>query len=51
MDSVRPEDLIKSLDFAFNKTQAFNAGQGAGASGSFFFHSYDGKFIIKSLTD
>lgn len=27
----------------------FKAGQGAGKSGSFFFFSYDNKFIIKTL--
>ena len=27
----------------------FKAGQGAGASGSFFFFSYDSKFLIKTL--
>ena len=27
----------------------FKSGEGAGASGSFFFFSYDNKFIIKTL--
>jgi len=27
----------------------FKAGEGAGASGSFFFFSFDGKFLIKTL--
>ena len=29
----------------------FKAGEGAGASGSFFFFSHDRKFIIKTMTD
>lgn len=29
----------------------FKAGQGAGKSGSFFFFSYDKRFIIKTLKD
>ena len=29
----------------------FKAGEGAGRSGSFFFFSYDRKFIIKTMTD
>ena len=28
----------------------FRAGQGAGASGSFFFFSYNKKFLIKTIT-
>jgi len=28
----------------------FNAGEGAGRSGSFFFFSHDNKFIIKTIT-
>ena len=28
----------------------FKAGEGAGRSGSFFFHSHDGKFIIKTIS-
>lgn len=27
----------------------FNAGQGAGQSGSFFFYSNDGRFILKTM--
>ena len=29
----------------------FKAGQGSGSSGSFFFYSYDNKFLIKTLTN
>ena len=33
-----------------NHRQVFRAGEGAGASGSFFFFSYDHRFLIKTLT-
>lgn len=29
----------------------FKAGEGAGASGSFFFFSHDSKFLIKTMTN
>ena len=32
-----------------NTKQIFKSGQGSGASGSFFFFSYDQKFLIKTL--
>jgi 1-phosphatidylinositol-4-phosphate 5-kinase len=51
MDGITPEEIMSSIDYACNKKQAFNAGQGAGASGSFFFHTYDGRFIIKSINE
>ena len=40
---------MESLSLAENRHMVFKAGQGAGASGSFFFFSYDGKFLIKTL--
>ena len=40
---------MKSLDNVSNRKMIFKAGEGAGASGSFFFFSYDNKFIIKTL--
>lgn len=43
--------LIDSLNVRFNNDQVFKAGEGAGASGSFFFFSYDQKFLIKTLTE
>ena len=33
----------------FNRDSVFQAGEGAGASGSFFFFSHDKKFIIKTI--
>jgi hypothetical protein len=41
---------VKSLDFDKNLQNIRKAGQGAGKSGSYFFHSYDGKFIIKTMS-
>lgn len=41
--------LYQSLDSVANKDKVFSAGEGAGASGSFFFFSSDNRFIIKTL--
>ena len=38
-----------SLSVENNKHNIFKAQQSAGASGTFFFFSNDGKFIIKTL--
>ena len=46
-------DIIKlhaSLSPKFNRNMVFKAGEGAGRSGSFFFFSWDKKFIIKTMT-
>jgi len=50
MDGISQKTLIDSLNLEFNSENVFSAGEGAGASGSFFFFSYDNKFIIKTLT-
>ena len=34
-----------------NRDCIFRSGEGAGKSGSFFFFSYDNKFLIKTATD
>ena len=44
------EVLHASLSPKFNRDMVFNAGEGAGRSGSFFFFSHDHKFIIKTMT-
>ena len=49
LDNIPFEQLIKSFDIEKNRGMVFKAGQGAGKSGSFFFFSYDNKFIIKTL--
>ena len=50
LDSIEPEKMMESLSLAENRHMVFKAGQGAGASGSFFFFSHDGKFLIKTLS-
>ena len=49
MDSITTEDFNNSLSVEKNYKMIFRAGEGAGASGSFFFFSYDNKFLIKTL--
>jgi len=49
MDGISPADLKKSLSIEENRRMIFNAGEGAGRSGSFFFFSYDNRFLIKTL--
>ena len=49
ISKVTPNDVILSLNSTLNRKNVFKAGQGAGASGSFFFFSEDKRFIIKSL--
>lgn len=49
MDGFTQDSIIESLTIEMNKRQVFRAGEGAGASGSFFFFSFDHRFIIKTL--
>jgi len=49
LDGIEPKDIVRSLDTERNCKMIFKAGEGAGASGSFFFFSSDNKFIIKTL--
>jgi 1-phosphatidylinositol-4-phosphate 5-kinase len=51
LDGIKSSDLLESLNLENNRNSVFKAGQGAGASGSFFFYSYDNKFLIKTLTN
>lgn len=41
--------MASSFNAIRNREAVFKAGQGAGASGSFFFFSSDNKFIIKTI--
>jgi hypothetical protein len=50
MDNISPADISKSLSVEDNRRKVFQAGEGAGASGSFFFFSHDNRFIIKTMT-
>ena len=49
MDQILPSDVMESLCLEANRKMVFKSGEGAGQSGSFFFFSYDNKFIIKTL--
>ena len=49
-NGVTSEVLIESLHPKYNRDMVFKVGEGAGASGSFFFFSADRKFIIKTMT-
>lgn len=49
LDLIEPRDIMTSFDNETNRKMIFKAGQGSGASGSFFFFSHDNKFIIKTL--
>lgn len=42
--------LEQSLSPEFNMEQVFQAGEGAGKSGSFFFFSHDRRFLIKTMS-
>ena len=44
------EVIEKSLSPKLNREAVFNAGEGAGRSGSFFFHTSDRKFVIKTIS-
>jgi 1-phosphatidylinositol-4-phosphate 5-kinase len=48
-DGISISDIICSLNIEFNRQMVFMAGEGAGASGSFFFFSHDGKLLIKTM--
>lgn len=52
LDGFSNDDLKKSLDpmIQANISQILKSGEGMGKSGSFFFFSHDGNFLIKSMT-
>ena len=49
LDGITSSDLTKSLSCEMNRDMVFKAGEGVGQSGSFFFFSFDNRFIIKTL--
>jgi hypothetical protein len=51
LDGFKSSDLSESLNLEKNRNIVLKAGQGALVSGSFFFYSYDNKFLIKTLTN
>jgi 1-phosphatidylinositol-4-phosphate 5-kinase len=48
-DDISPQNVMDSLSILKNYRMVFRAGEGSGASGSFFFFSYDNRFLIKTL--
>lgn len=50
MNRLSMRIMETSLAPELNRQQVFNAGKGAGKSGSFFFFSHDKKYIIKTMT-
>ena len=50
-DGITDDIMIKSFSPFKNKSAIEKMGEGKGKSGSFFFYSYDRKFIIKTITN
>jgi 1-phosphatidylinositol-4-phosphate 5-kinase len=50
LDDIHPTEIIESLNIESNINNMFKAGEGAGASGSFFFFSKDNRYLIKTLS-
>jgi 1-phosphatidylinositol-4-phosphate 5-kinase len=49
LDGLCPDDITNSLKLDKNINNICKAGQGVGKSGSFFFHSFDHRFILKTM--
>jgi len=49
LDGITEVEIWDSLSLIKNRNNVFRAGESQGKSGSFFFYSYDKKFIIKTL--
>ena len=49
LDGLTPIEIAESLNLEDNISNVFAAGEGAGASGSFFFFSKNKKFLIKTM--
>jgi hypothetical protein len=50
LDGIKSSDILESLSLQKNRNMIFRAGEGAGASGSFFFFSKDNNLLIKTLS-
>ena len=50
VDNIGPMELQRSLSISENYDKVFKAGEGEGRSGSFFFFTFDNRFLIKTLT-
>ena len=42
--------ILNSVDLELNKSNIFNISEGEGKSGSFFFFTFDKKYLIKTIT-
>ena len=51
MDNIKIEKLLDSLNINKNQDKIFQAGESAGASGSFFFFSHDERFLLKTISN
>ncbi len=51
MDGITTNMIQKSLHTELNRLQVFKAKESAGKSGSFFFFSYDKKFLLKTMNE
>lgn len=51
MDNITDAMIQRSLNTEPNRSQVFKAKESAGKSGSFFFFSYDKKFLLKTMND
>lgn len=49
LDGLSIVEMEEALDEELNRNQVFKAGEGSGASGSFFFFSHCNKLLIKTL--
>lgn len=51
MDKITANDILFSLNPELNRQQVFKAKESAGKSGSFFFFSFDRRFLIKTMNN
>ena len=51
LDNFNSEELNKTLNLTFNAENIKKARQSLGASGSFFFFSYDHRLVIKTINE
>ena len=51
MDGIKDGMVQMSLNTELNRQQVFKAKESAGKSGSFFFFSYNKKFLLKTMND
>ena len=47
---ITEDNILESLNLDSNRANIFKTGEGEGKSGSFFFFSFDKKYIIKTIS-